>query len=212
MGNFWKTRVSLLGLGLLLLGLPLLAQDNDNSDHRPARSPVPAAASVPIFEVSAGYAYVNLNMPSASRVSLNGLDGNIVVNVTERWGGTIDASYSRTSDVLSTGHGGSDLNFLAGPVFYPVDRGNLRMFTHALFGAGRVDSATPTSKTTFLGGQVTRLSYALGAGVEYDLSRSFGVRGGADYLRTTFVDATGKDQPQNNLRAVVGLVFKLGSH
>lgn len=197
MGNFWKARVSLLGLGWLLLVVPVLGQ---------------SGASVPIFEVSAGYAYVNLEMPGASRVSLNGLDGNIVVNVTERWGGTIDASYSRASDILSTGHGGSDLNFMAGPVYYPFDRGNLRMYTHVLVGAGRVDSATPTSSTTFLGGQVTRLAYAVGAGVEYDLSRSFGVRGGADYLRTTFVDSTGKDQGQNNLRAVISLVFKLGSH
>jgi hypothetical protein len=207
MGNSGKMRGCLLVLGLFVLSAAVLAQDQPGP-----RARTPIAATVPIFEVSVGYAYVNLAMPSASRVSLNGADGNIVVNLTERWGATFDSSYSRTGNVLSTGHGGSNLNFLAGPVFYPVDRGNARLFTHALFGASRVDSAVPTSKTSFLGGQVTRLSYAFGAGVEYDLSRRFGVRGGADYLRTTFVDSTGKDQPQNNLRAVLGLVFKLGSH
>jgi len=207
MRSLGNALLSLFVLGLFAFRAPVQAQDDKG-----AKSPVPVAASVPIFEVSAGYAYVSLNMPSESRVGLNGGDGNIVVNITERWGGTIDASYSRAGNVLSTGHGGSDLNFLAGPVFYPVDHGNWRMFTHALVGMGRVDSATPTGKTTFLGGQVTRIAYAVGAGVEYDLSRKFGLRGGADYLRTTFVDPTGKDQPQNNLRAVVGLVFKLGNH
>jgi opacity protein-like surface antigen len=219
MGNFRKTLGSLLALGLLLVSAPLLAQSqagdqagDQTGSQAGSRTRVPtAAATVPIFEVSAGYAYVNLEMPSASRVNLNGADGNIVLNITERWGATLDSSYSRTGDVLSTGHGGSNLNFLAGPVFYLADRGNARIFVNGLVGASRVDSAVPTGPTTFLGGQVTRLSFAFGAGVEYDLSRSFGVRGGADYLRTTFIDSTGKDQGQNNLRVVVGLVFKLGN-
>ncbi len=196
----------MLLLGLFVFRAPVLAQD------RPEAKPkTPFAATAPIFEVSAGYAYVSLNMPSASRINLNGADGNIVVNFTERWGATLDSSYSRTGNVLSTGHGASVLNFMAGPVFYLAGRGNARIFTHALAGASRVDSAVPTSPTTFLGGQVTRFSYAFGAGIEYDMSRSFGLRGGADYLHTTFVDAAGKLQPQNNLRAVVGIVFKLGS-
>jgi opacity protein-like surface antigen len=204
MGHFAKTLGSMLVLGLLVFRVPVLAQTETK-----ARTPI--AATAPIFEVSAGYAYVSLNMPSASRVGLNGADANIVVNITERWGATLDSSYSRTGNVLSTGHGGSVLNLLAGPVFYVADRGNARIFTHALFGASRVDSAVPTSPTTFLGGQVTRLGYALGAGVEYDLSRRFAFRGSADYLRTTFVDSADKLQGQNNLRAVVGVVFKLGT-
>ena len=206
MGNFGKTLASWLVLGLFVLSAPVLAQDRRESGPR-----TPFAATAPIFEASAGYAYISLNMPSASRVGLNGADANIVVNITERWGVTVDSSYSRTGNVLSTGHGGSVLNLLAGPVYYLADRGNTRIFTHALFGASRVDSAVPTGPTTFLGGQVTRLGYAFGAGVEYDLSRRFAVRGSADYLRTTFVDSADKLQPQNNLRAVVGIVFKLGS-
>ena len=205
-GNPGKMLASLLVLGWLFSSAPVFAQDQPEP-----RPKTPITATAPVFEVSAGYAYVSLNMPSASRVNLYGVDGNIVVNITERWGGTLDASYSRAGNVLSTGHGGSILNFLAGPVFYPMDRGKARIFTHGLAGAARVDSAVPTSKATFLGGQVTRLAYGLGAGVEYDLSRSFAFRGGADYLRTTFVDAADKLQPQNNLRAVVGLVFKLGN-
>jgi len=204
MGNSGKTLGLLLALGTLFCVYPLLAEGQ-------SQPKTPIAATAPIFEVSAGYAYVNLEMPGASRVGLNGADGNIVVNITERWGATLDASYSRAGDVLSTGHGGSNLNFLAGPVFYIADRGNARIFVHALFGYSRVDSATPTSPTTFLGGQVTRPGYAFGGGVEYDLSRRFAVRGSADYLRTEFVDATDTLQTQNNLRAVVGLVFKLGT-
>lgn len=201
MRNFGKMLV-----WLFFFSAPVLAQDQTRPRPR-----TPIAASVPVLEVSAGYAYVSLNMPSASRVNLNGVDGNVVVNFTPRWGAMLDSSYSRAGNVLSTGHGGSVLNFLAGPVFYPAERGNARIFAHALARASRVDSAVPTSTTTFLGGQATRLSYALGAGVEYDVSRRFGVRGWADYLRTTFVDPAGKLQPQNNLRAVVGIVFKLGN-
>ena len=206
MRKFGETLVCLTVFSLSVFSAQVLAQDTTGSKPR-----TPIAASVPIFEVSAGYAYVSLNMPSASRVNLNGADGNVVVNITSRWGATLDSSYSRAGNVLSTGHGGSVLNFLAGPVFYPAERGNARFFVHALTGASRVDSAVPTGGTKFLGGQVTRLSYAFGAGVEYDVSRAFGIRVGADYLRTTFVDAADKDQPQNNLRAVVGVVFKLGS-
>jgi hypothetical protein len=206
MRNLGKTLLYLFIFGLVIVNAQASAQDSAGGRPR-----TPIAATVPIFEVSAGYAYISLNMPSASRVSLNGADGNVVVNFTPRWGATVDSSYSRVGNVLSTGHGGSVLVLMAGPVFYPAERGNARLFVHALAGGGRVDSAVPTGATTFLGGQVTRVSFALGAGVEYDLSRAFGIRGGADYLRTTFVDAADKDQPQNNLRAVVGIVFKLGS-
>jgi hypothetical protein len=171
----------------------------------------PTAASRPVYEVSAGYTCLNLAMPSASRVTIDGGDANIVVHFTSRLGATVDSSYARSGSVFNTGHGGSVLNFLAGPVFYSVGRRRVQMFVHGLAGVSRVDSATPISATSYIGGSVTRFSYAVGGGVEYDISRVFGVRGGADYLRTTFIDKTAAMQHQYNLRIVVGLVYRLSN-
>jgi len=168
----------------------------------------PVAATAPLIEVGGGYSYVSLEMPGESRVGLNGGDGSIVANIGERWGAMFDASYARMGNVLSTGHGGSVLTFMGGPVFYPVNHGNLRVFFHGLVGLGRVDSAVVTGPETVLAGEVSRIAYAVGGGVEYDLSRRFALRVGPDYLHTTFADVSGKDQGQNNLRMVVSLAFK----
>lgn len=183
--------------------LPALAQ----SGHSGAGAPI--AATAPLLELSGGYTYVNLEIPGASRVTMNGADASIVANMSERWGATLDTTYTRTGDVLSTGHAGSVFTILGGPVFYPVNSGNHRIFLRGLVGTARVDAAVPTGPTTFLGGEVSHLAYAIGGGVEYDLSRRFAVRAGPDYLHTVFADATGQHRGQNNVRAVISLVFKL---
>ena len=189
---------------ILFLLAPLLAQ-------RFVTSAPPAPATSPVFEASAGYTYLALDTPSRQRVGLSGVDADGFVDFNSRWGMMVDSSYARTGNVLGTGHSGNVLSFLIGPVFYPLDLGNTRIFVHTLAGVSLVNSAVPVKETYYLGGTVTRFSYALGGGVERTVAGPLAIRVGADYLRTTFADSTAAMQFQNNVRFVTGFVFRFGS-
>jgi opacity protein-like surface antigen len=182
---------------------PVLAQ-------RFVTSAPPAAATGPVFEASAGYTYLALDTPSRQRVGLSGVEADGFVDFNPRWGMMVDSSYARAGNVLGTGHSGNVLSFLIGPVFYPVDFGNTRIFVHTLAGVSLVNSAVPVKGTYYLGGTVTRFSYALGGGVEHTVAGPLAIRVGADYLRTTFANSTAAMQFQNNVRFVTGFVFRFG--
>ena len=171
----------------------------------------PAAVHGPVFEASAGYTYLVLDTPSRQRVGLSGVDANAFVDFNARWGIMLDSSYARTGNVLGTGHSGNVLSCLIGPVFYPAQLGNTRIFVHTLAGVSLVNSAVPVNGTYYLGGTVTRFSYALGGGVERTVSGPLAIRVGADYLRTTFANTTAAMTFQNNLRFATGIVFRFGN-
>jgi opacity protein-like surface antigen len=189
---------------ILFLVAPLVAQ-------RFVTSGPPTAATGPVFEASAGYTYLALDTPSQQRVGLSGVDASGFIDFNSRWGLMVDSSYARAGNVLGTGHSGNVLSFLIGPQFYPVDFGNTRIFVHTLAGVSLVNSAVPVKGTYYLGGTVTRFSYALGGGVEHTIAGPLAVRVGADYLRTTFADSTAAMQFQNNVRFITGIVFRFGS-
>jgi hypothetical protein len=169
----------------------------------------PTAATGPGFAVSAGYAYLAMPIPNAGRVGLNGLDVAGHLDLASRWGITADSSYVRASNVFGTEHNSYVLTALAGPVFYPIERRNTRLFVHALIGAGLVDSAVPMSGTRYVGGWVARFSDAVGGGLERSISGPFAVRVSGDYLRTSFVDSNAVAHPQNNFRATVSFLFHI---
>jgi len=125
---------------ILFLLAPLVAQ-------RFVTTTPPAAATGPVFEASVGYTYLALDTPSRQRVGLSGVDANGFVDFNSRWGMMVDSSYARTGNVLGTGHSGNVLSFLIGPVFYPVDLGNTRIFVHTLAGVSLVNSAVPVKGT-----------------------------------------------------------------
>jgi len=189
---------------ILFLVAPLVAQ-------RFVTSIPPAAATGPVFEASAGYTYLALDMPSQQRVGLSGVDASGFVDFNSRWGMMVDSSYARAGNVLGTGHSGNVLSFLIGPVFYPLDYGNTRIFVHTLAGVSLVNSAVPVKGTYYLGGTVTRFSYAVGGGIERTVAGPLAIRVGADYLRTTFANSTAEMRFQNNLRFVTGFVIRFGS-
>jgi len=206
-GDRTSAGVSILGkiaVCILFLVTPIAAQ-------RFVTSVPPGAATSPVFEVSAGYTYLALDTPSRQRVGLSGVDANGFVDFNSRWGMMVDSSYARTGNVLGTGHSGNVLSVLIGPTFYPVDYGNTRIFVHTLAGVSLVNSAVPVKGTYYLGGTVTRFSYALGGGVERAVAGPFAIRVGADYLRTTFADSTAAMKFQNNIRFVTGFVFRFGN-
>src|SRR5258708_2714594 len=160
---------------ILFLVAPLVAQ-------RFVTSAPTAAASGPVFEASAGYTYLALDTPSRQRVGLSGVDANGFLDFNSRCGMMLDSSYSPAGNVLGTGHSGYVLSFLIGPVFYPLDYGNTRIFVHTLAGVSLVNSAVPVKGTYYLGGTVTRFSYALGGGIERTVAGPLAIRVGADYL------------------------------
>lgn len=176
-------------------------------DHLQAGPPV--AAYGPTYDVSFGYSYLLSQIPSAGSVNLNGLDAAGRVRFRPHWGVAADAGYVRTSNVLSTGHTGYVLTFLAGPVFYPLERRNARFFLHGLVGAGLVDSALPVSGGRYLHGWAERPAYALGGGFEHSVVGPFGVRLSGDYLQTAYIDSDEVMRPQNNLRVTASIVFRL---
>ncbi len=189
---------------ILFLVAPLVAQ-------RFVSSVPPVAATGPVFEASAGYTYLALDTPSQQRVGLSGVDANGFLDFNSRWGMMVDSSYARAGNVLGTGHSANVLSFLIGPVFYPLDYGNTRIFVHTLAGVSLVNSAVPVKGTYYLGGTVTRFSYAVGGGIERTVAGPLAIRVGADYLRTTFADSTAEMRFQNNLRLVTGFVIRFGS-
>ena len=181
---------------------PALAQSQLQS------APLPAVAG-PAYDVSVGYTYLTMSIPSAGRVNLNGLDFSGSVALSQRWGATLDSSYLRTSNVLSTPHQGYLSSLQTGPVFYPIEHGNTRVFVRALAGVGLVDGAVPINETDYVHGWLVRPSYAVGGGVERSVSGHLAVRLNGDYLRTTFYDSAVAAQAQNNLRVTVSVVFRL---
>ena len=191
-----------VGCILFALVAPTLAQ------NKLATGASPAAAG-PAYDVSVGYTNLTMAIPSAKNVNLSGLDVGGRVDLKSRWGAMVDATYVGTPNVLGTRHGGYLLSFLGGPVFYPVEHGNSRVFVHALAGAALVDGAVPINETDYFHGWLVRFSYAVGGGIEHALSGPFGVRVRGDYLHSAFFDARGAARPQGNLRLTVSLVFRL---
>jgi hypothetical protein len=201
MRNVWSTVGKVIGI-LLALVAPAFAQNHLTSGVAPA-------ASTPVYDVSVGYSNLTTGMFSKQNVNLSGLDVGGHADLNSRWGAMLDSIYVRTSNALGTGHGAYQLNFLGGPMFYPLEHGNYRLFVHAVGGAGLVDGAVPINKTDYFYGWVVRPSYAAGGGIERALSGLFGVRVRADYLHSEFFDGRGVVQPQGSLRLTASLVFRL---
>lgn len=192
-------------LFVLVMAASALAQSRLQS------APGPAVAG-PAYDVSVGYSYLSMPISSAGRANLNGLDFSGNIALSPRWGATLDSSYLRTSNVLTTPHQGYLLSLHTGPVFSLVQHGNTRVFVRALGGFGLVDGGVPVTDTSYFHGWLLRPSYAVGAGIERPVSEQLAVRVNGDYLRTTFYDAAGTAQPQNSLRLTVSVVFRLKEH
>jgi opacity protein-like surface antigen len=194
------TTLKTTGCLLFALLAPALAQNQF------AAQPEPAAAG-PAYDLSVGYANVEMAVPSSSYVNMGGVDVAGNMNLGARWGAMVDSTYVRTPDVLGTRHAGYQWSFLGGPTFDPYERRSIRVSVHALAGAAMDDGAVPINATDYFHGWLTRFSYAVGGGIERAVTGPFGVRVQADYLRSSFFDARGAVEPQGSLRLTVSLVF-----
>jgi opacity protein-like surface antigen len=170
------------------------------------------SGSGPTVEASVGYAYVSLNLPSTNRVNLSGVDTTLTADFVHHLGVTADFTYARASDVLSTGHHADVLSYLVGPVFYPTQHTKLTTYVHGLIGASRVTGVVPYNGNSYETGYVNKLAWALGGGVQYQVSRSVALRAGGDYLRTEYFDLGAAIRGQNNFRGVCSVVYVLWQH
>jgi hypothetical protein len=168
--------------------------------------PIPGASGAAI-DFSAGYSSMMMAIPGAGHVMMNGFDATASAQLRAKLGLTADAGYARAANILGTPRNGFVATLLAGPVFYPFEHGDSRVFLHGLGGFGVVDGAEPVTKPEFRHGWLRRPAYALGGGFDRPLTGMFGLRVSGDYLRTSFFNKTGAVQPQNNFRFGVGLVF-----
>ncbi len=169
--------------------------------------PVPAGESTP-GDIAIGYSYMNLGFSGKPAVHLNGVDASATVNVNPSWGATLDSSYVRAGRDIESGHSSSVLSVFAGPVFTAAQKRNIRFLIRPLVGMTLVDGSVPVNQVFYRGWQA-RFSWAVGGGIEYELSPSYAVRFNADYLRAHFVDSNAAIGPQNGIRFSTNFVFRL---
>jgi len=164
------------------------------------------------LKASIGYVFTNLGMPSAGRLNLSGVDAAVIADLSPFFGVTADSSYVKAANVFSTSHDANVLSYLGGPVLYPVARGKIRAYVHGLVGGAKVDGVIPESGGEHRLGYVNKLSWAVGGGVEYQISPSFALRGGGDYQHTHFYNSDFAIQGQSGFRALCSVVYVLWQH
>jgi opacity protein-like surface antigen len=156
-----------------------------------------------------------VNFSGKPTVNMQGVDLGAAIDFTPRWGAALDSSYVRAGRDPRTGHSSDVFSFLAGPVFVPAQNENTRVLVRALAGVGTVDGSVPDGLVPpgqlYYRGWLTRFSWAVGAGIEHNLSGPFAVRVNVDYLRTKFVSSSLTVQPQNNIRVTGSLVFRFAA-
>jgi opacity protein-like surface antigen len=196
-----------LSIVSLLCASPLLAQAGYNG--------AAPALKGPEYNVSVGYSYAALNFSGKPTVNMQGVDLGAAVDFTPRWGATLDSTYLRAGRDPRTGHGSYVLGFLAGPVFVPAQNENTRLLVRALAGVSLVDGSVADGLVPvgqlYYRGWLTRFSWAVGTGIEHNISGPFAVRVNVDYLRTRFVSSSLTVQPQNNIRVTGSLVFRFAA-
>jgi hypothetical protein len=196
----FSTRLSILAL---LWASPLLAQQE-------FRNGVIPAAKGPECDIAVGYSYASLNLSGKPPVKLSGVDTSATIDFTQRWGATLDSSYVRAGRDPGSGHSSYVLSFLTGPVFVPAQNDNTRLLVRALAGVSLVDSSVAVNQLYYRG-WLSRFSWAVGTGIEHNISGPFAVRANVDYLRTRFVSSSLTVQPQNNIRVTGSLVFRFAA-
>lgn len=192
-------RTTLIAILLMLLMLPVA--------H--GQSPVVAGVA-PVLEAGVGYSYVSVDVPSESRLGMNGmlLTGN--ADFSRRFGVALDLGYSRNFNAYNSGRTADLLTYMGGPVFYPVRKRNLNVFAHVLLGGARETGVNYENTGQILTGYANRFAWAGGAGFQYRLTPSLSMRLGADYLRTTFFNSSVTLQGQSNIRSSVSLIYTFG--
>jgi len=165
---------------LLVLCCLTVAQDNSKAD------------------IFGGYQFTHLALGHdvTGHVNLNGWNASLSGYFNRYLGISVDFSgvYGSPFEVSTKIY-----PYLAGPIVrFPVSA-KLTPFAHLLFGGAHINASAQG-----LGGSDNSFAWALGGGLDVNVSRRFDVRlAQVDWLRTQFVDST-----QSNVRCSGGIVFK----
>jgi opacity protein-like surface antigen len=197
---------AMLRSGILFVLASHIASNSPSCDAQEPRFP----AVGPTVSVTIGYAYLNSEIPSAGRISQNGVASGVEADFTRRIGIKLDASYTRTYGAFGLNHHSDVLAYLGGPVVYPIRRKRFAIYAQALVGAARITGVIPESNGTFLFAETNRLAWSLGPGVDTRLSRSTVLRVAADYLHSSYFAPNATIQGQGNFRVIISLVYTLG--
>lgn len=137
----------------------------------------------------------------ASRQNVGGFDSSVAYNVNRWLAAEGDlAAYYKTINIVGVGTYGFNDYLVAGGPRLTVRK----FFIHALVGMDHqannlyFEGPGPSSGNTVLAAE-------LGGGVQWKVSRHFGVRTSADYLLTQF-----DGWIQSSVRVTAGVVFDLG--
>jgi opacity protein-like surface antigen len=179
------------------------------AQHQSRSTPVPAAKG-PECDIAFGFSQVALNLSGKPRGNLSGADVSATMDISPRWAATFDSSYVRAGRDPGSGHSSYVLSLLTGPVFVPAQNDNTRLLVRALAGVGLVDGSVRVNQLYYRGWQ-SRFSWAVGSGIERDISAPLAVRFNVDYLRTQFVSSAGTLKPQNDIRFVASLVLRFAA-
>ena len=169
---------------------------------------VPGVA--PVLEAGVGYSYIGADVPSQSRLGMNGVDLLGTADFRRRFGIHLDLGYARNFNAFSSGHTADMLTYMGGPVFYPVRKRNFALYTHLLLGGARETGVNFESDGQIIYGFVNKFAWDAGVGAQYRFSRSWAVRIGADYLHTQFFNSNVTVQGQPNFKPSVSLIYTFG--
>jgi opacity protein-like surface antigen len=192
--------------GILFVLASLIVSKNSSCAAQEPR----IAGIAPSVSVSIGYVYLNSEVPSAGRISQNGIASGIETDFTRGIGIKLDASYTRTYGAFGLDHHSDVLAYLGGPVVYPVRHRRFAIYAQALIGAARITGVIPESNGSYLFGETNKLAWSLGPGVDTRLSRSTVLRVAADYLHSSYFAPNAAVQGQGNFRVIISLAYTLG--
>lgn len=175
-----------------------------------AQGPLVAGVG-PVLEAGVGYSYLDAGVPSQTdKLGMNGVDLLGTADFSRRFGIHVDLGYARSFDAYNSHHSADLFSYMAGPVFYPMRKGNFNLYTHLLLGGARETGVNFEPNGQIILGFANRFAWAVGGGVQYRISRSLAARVGVDYLRTEFFDSSVALQGQTNLKPSVSLIYTFG--
>jgi outer membrane protein with beta-barrel domain len=176
-----------------------------------ARAQAPLVAGIaPVLEAGGGYTYTDASVPSQNKLGMNGAQLVGDADFSRRFGVQLELGYSRNFNAYSSNHTADMLTYLGGPVFYPLRTRRWTVNTHVLAGGARETGVNFESDGQIIRGYTNRFAWAVGAGVQYRVSRDWSVRIGADYLRTSFFNSDVQIQGQLNIRSSATLIYTFG--
>ena len=158
-------------------------------------------------DFSLGYSYVNHPIGQSKRSGLNGFDSQFTVRLFSGVSIRGDLGYTRSGDLFGTHTASSVLSYMGGPVFSLGEQRRAHPYVEALFGGARVRGPIPVPAGVLAGGWAGRFAWSFGGGFDYELTEAIGVRGGVDYLRTTYYDSTLALRGQSNVRVTASVVY-----